>query len=306
MENPLLHVSNVTKRFGANTAVDNLSLSVSPGEIHAVLGANGAGKTTLVRMLIGLTDPDSGSIQFRMNGQQSRRMPSAALGYLPEERGLYLDRSPLDSLVYLARLRGASRASARKMSLRWLERMDLSERANDKLQTLSKGNQQKVQLIAAVSHEPSFVIMDEPFSGFDPINQERVIDLLLDLKSMGTTILLSAHQLTLVERLADRLTLMNQGACILAGSLTDILRESDSAKVLTVQWTNPMQEDLGHLPGVASVDRPSDLEAILQLSDDADLNATLLSVSQTGAIAHLSAKKRNLHDVYLKSVEANS
>lgn len=197
---PLLSASKVTKRFASVLAVDDLSFEVRPDEIFAPLGPNGAGKSTTVRMLAGITRPDSGSLEFRLgDGRPSPWIEPSRLGYLSEERGLYPDQRVLPTLIYFASLRGVDRATAHARAGTWLERFGLTDRANDKVNTLSKGNQQKVQFIASVLHEPLLAMLDEPFSGFDPENQDLVSSMIRELRAMGTTVVLSADHMDLVE-----------------------------------------------------------------------------------------------------------
>jgi ABC-2 type transport system ATP-binding protein len=223
MSEPLLTVTSVRKRFTRVLAVDGLSLEANPGEIVALLGPNGAGKTTLIRMIVGIFRPDEGTIRFARNGASADRPDPASIGYLPEERGLYRDLAVLRTLTYFGVLRGMSRGQAESRSRDWLRRFDLLDRAAEKLEALSKGNQQKVQLIASIVHSPTLAIWDEPFSGLDPVNQEVVLGMLRDLKAEGATVLLSAHQMELVERVADRAIVIHRGREVASGSM-DVLR----------------------------------------------------------------------------------
>lgn len=200
MDAAVLRLSDVTKRFAGRTVVDRLSFEIRSGEVFALLGPNGAGKTTIVRMLVGMILPDEGRIEVGPGDAPSAVLPSEQTGYLPEDRGLYRDVSVLRTLVFFGMLRGLERRTARQRAEQWLERTGLLDRANEKVSALSKGNQQRVQLIAAVLHNPRIAILDEPFAGLDPIGQEFFLELLQELKQAGTTILLSAHQMDLVER----------------------------------------------------------------------------------------------------------
>lgn len=219
-----LSVNEISKKYKTTQAVDRLSFQVERGRIFAFLGPNGAGKSTSVRMLLGLIRPDSGTIHFQ-GLHEGKRPPPESVGYLPEERGLYLDRTVLDNLVYLGRLRGMEKLAAQDKACGWLERFELHDRRNEKVDALSKGNQQKVQLVAAILHDPEVAILDEPFSGLDPVNQEKMLEILNELKARGTTILLSAHQMALVERLADDLLLMSRGRSVLQGPVKEILAQ---------------------------------------------------------------------------------
>jgi ABC-2 type transport system ATP-binding protein len=222
---PILELDAVEKRYGEIRAVDGVSLEVRRDEILALVGPNGAGKTTLLRMIVGILGPDAGRITFSMDGAPPGPVPDRRrLGYLPEERGLYTNVPVLRVLRYFAALRGMPKADAVAAAERWLERLDLADRANDEVKALSKGNQQKVQFISAVLHRPALAILDEPFSGLDPLNQEFFLDLVRELREAGTTILFSAHQMQLVERLADRVILLGSGRVAGQGTL-DELRE---------------------------------------------------------------------------------
>jgi len=201
----ILKVDSIRKQFGKITAVNNLSFSINRGEIFALLGPNGAGKTTIVRMLMDIIKPDEGIIEFYLNENKNSRIPLASeLGYLPEERGLYQEIPIIKTLTFMGVIRGMIKKQAEKSAEEWLEKLELYERKNEKLSTLSKGNQQKVQFISSVLHNPSFAVLDEPFAGFDPINQEAFLMIIKELRDKGTTILLSAHQMHLVERITDR------------------------------------------------------------------------------------------------------
>jgi ABC-2 type transport system ATP-binding protein len=228
---PLLSVRHVVKRFVSTTAVNDVSFDLHSGEVFALLGPNGAGKTTLLRMLLGLMYPDAGEIRFA----DGVPLPPSQIGYLPEDRGLYQDVPVLRTLIYFGRLRGMTRTDAQQSAERWLERLDLHDRRGELLKALSKGNQQKVQFISAVLHAPRLAVLDEPFSGLDPLNQDLFLTLFRELRAAGTTILLSAHQMQLVERSADRLLVMNRGRVVLAGTLDELrARHGDAAGALNL------------------------------------------------------------------------
>ncbi len=218
----ILHVENVSKHFDGTKAVDNVSFAVNKGEIFGLLGPNGAGKTTLIRMILGIFQPDSGEIRFSFS--PDGRLPPERVGYLPEERGLYDNRKVCDTLVFLAGLKGLDARVARERALLWLQRLQLERYFSRNIRELSKGMQQKVQFVAAILHEPELVVLDEPFAGLDPVNQDVFRELIVELKARGTTILLSAHQMHLVEDLVDRIFLINQGRQVLYGDLREIKR----------------------------------------------------------------------------------
>jgi ABC-2 type transport system ATP-binding protein len=223
MNPAILEADAVTKRFAGHTAVDSLSLSVPPGIIYGLLGPNGAGKTTTIRMIMDIYAPDSGAV--RLFGQVGGgREHSARIGYLPEERGLYPKMRVLDVLVFLAETKGVARKPARAKATEWLERLDLGGRRLSKVADLSKGMQQKVQFIATVLHDPELVILDEPFSGLDPVNSQVLRDTVLDYRRRGKTVLFSTHIMEHAEKLCDRLCIIARGKKLIDGTLTDIKR----------------------------------------------------------------------------------
>jgi ABC-2 type transport system ATP-binding protein len=242
-----LTVQGVEKRFRGVTAVDRLSFEVRQGEIFALLGPNGAGKTTLVRMLMGLLRPDAGTIRYQVGGKLSPRPRPPLLGYLPEERGLYQELTVLRVLNFFGELRGMGRARAAGAAREWLERLGLQDRAHDRVDSLSKGNQQKVQLAAALLHRPRLALLDEPFSGLDPVNQELFLHLIRELRDEGLTVLLSAHQMSLVERLADSALLMNRGRALLQGTIEEIRQQSSAGSSLRLRVRG--EPDLSRLEG---------------------------------------------------------
>jgi ABC-2 type transport system ATP-binding protein len=222
MAETILRVENIYKHFDGTKAVDDVSFAVHKGEIFGLLGPNGAGKTTLIRMILGIFQPDSGEIKFSFS-PDGKLLPER-VGYLPEERGLYDNRKVCDTLVFLASLKGMDARLARERALLWLQRLQLEKYFNRNIRELSKGMQQKVQFVAAILHEPALVVLDEPFAGLDPVNQDIFRELIVELKAKGMTILLSAHQMHLVEDLVDRIFLINKGCQILYGELRQIKR----------------------------------------------------------------------------------
>lgn len=304
----LLSVEGLRKAFATVQAVDGLTFGVRPGEIFALLGPNGAGKTTTVRMLTGLLMPDQGRIAYRgLDGQEHSRIPSVELGYLPEERGLYLDQTVLRQLVYFGRLRGMERRAAEEAAHSGLERVGLTERAREKVSALSKGNQQKVQLLAALLHRPRFAILDEPFSGFDPVNQELALDWIRELREGGTTVLLSAHQMALVERLADRVLLMGQGRTVRFGTVAELRAGEDLGGRVVVAFAEPFDSGcLRGLPGVAGLERLGGDRVALLLTRKADLNALLAALVQGPRLLQVSTESVDLHEIYLRAVRENA
>ena len=219
----ILSVNGVEKSFKGKKVVENLSFSVNKGEIMGLLGPNGAGKTTTIRMIMDIIEPDRGSISFGGNGLGTNSKKS--IGYLPEERGLYEDATTGDVLEYLGTLKGLKRKVARDRALKWLRKMDLQEEVEAKISELSKGMAQKVQFVASIIHEPELAILDEPFAGLDPVNQDMFRGLIRELEDMGTTILLSSHRMNMVEELCEQVFMINRGREVLFGRLDKIKRE---------------------------------------------------------------------------------
>jgi len=223
MSEPVVVVDRVTKRFAGHTAVDSLSLSVPSGTIYGLLGPNGAGKSTTIRMILNIYVPDSGTV--RLFGEQgSGRDHSARIGYLPEERGLYPKMRVLDVLLFLAELKGVDRRSARTRALTWLERLGLSDWRMRKVNELSKGMQQKVQFISTILHDPDLLVMDEAFSGLDPVNSQVLKDTVLELRARGKTILFSTHIMEQAEKVCDHVCIIARGKKLVDGPLAGIKR----------------------------------------------------------------------------------
>lgn len=215
-----LEVNDVVKQYSGHLALDHVSLSVPQGCIYGLLGPNGAGKTSLIRIINLITRPDSGTVL--LDGKPITPEDVVHIGYLPEERGLYKKMKVGEQIAYLARLKGLGRAEARQRAHQWLEHMGLAEWENKKVETLSKGMQQKVQFIATVVHEPRLLIFDEPFSGFDPVNADLLKAEILRLKEQGATILFSTHNMESVEEICERITLINHSQVVLEGQVADI------------------------------------------------------------------------------------
>lgn len=246
---PSIEVKEISKKFGSLMAVDNVSFDVEPGEIFGLLGPNGAGKTTSLRIILDIFKPDSGTVSV-LNGPMTESKKNL-IGYLPEERGLYQDMQLDRCLVYLATLKGMAEGDARKKVNEYLIRFDLMDAKKKKVKELSKGMQQKAQLITTLVHEPKIVIIDEPFSALDPVNTQMVKDILLEWRARGTAIVMCTHQMHQAEELCDRLALINQGRTVLYGTLRDIQRQF-SREAVEVQT---LAELPANLPGVLEVQR---------------------------------------------------
>ena len=219
----MLNIKNLRKDFSTVRAVDNVSLVVRRGEIFGLLGPNGAGKTTTIRLVLNIIEPDGGEITY--DGRPFTEEVRDRVGYLPEERGLYRKSRVLNTILYFAELRGMHRAQAKTAAYVWLKRISLLDSANRRIDELSKGNQQKIQFITSVIHNPELVILDEPFTGLDPVNQVLFKDILLELKENGKAVIFSTHQMDQAEKLSDTLCLINRGAVVLGGSVRDIKKQ---------------------------------------------------------------------------------
>jgi ABC-2 type transport system ATP-binding protein len=216
----VVELAGVTKAYETKVAVDNLSLSIDAGQMFGLLGPNGAGKTSSIRMMMGITIPDTGGVS--LFGKAFERKSLERVGYLPEERGLYKKMKVLEQLVFFGQLHGLEAGEARKRATDWTKRMEIDEVLNKKTEELSKGMQQKIQFIASVMHDPGLIVMDEPFSGLDPVNAVLVEKTLLELKDQGKAILFSTHRMDQVEKLCDSICLINNGRAVLAGRVREI------------------------------------------------------------------------------------
>jgi len=251
-----LVISNVSKSFGATRAVDDLSFEVRPGEIFAMLGPNGAGKTTTIRMALDILRPDNGRIEIL--GGPINQQAKDRIGYLPEERGLYSDIIVTDCLAYLGALKGMNKREAKARAIELLVRVGLEDAMNKKVSALSRGMQQKAQFVATVMHDPDLVIIDEPFSGLDPINTLLIKELMYEIKEQGKTVIMSTHMMHQVEEMADRMLMISEGSKVLYGRVDDIRQQYASHAVYVSG-----QGDWASLPGVESVEHDKDEKADL-------------------------------------------
>jgi ABC-2 type transport system ATP-binding protein len=309
MHAPLV-VGSVVKRFGDLAAVDGLSFEVRRGEIFGFLGPNGAGKTTTLRMILGITHPDRGSVRFEGREQLDR----TRVGYLPEERGLYEDATLLDTLEYLGTLRGLTVADARRAGKAWLERLGFGGQLKAKLNTLSKGNQQKVQFAGAVLHEPALAVLDEPFAGLDPLNQELFIELIREQRDRGAAVLLSAHHLDLVERLCDRFLLIARGRELLAGTLAEVRRAAGgAAEVLSLELLprdGLAPPELGarlaaRLSGATATTEPladGAARVDVRMPEGSDVSPLLVEATALAHVRRVTMRTLRLHEIYVNAV----
>ncbi|TQM25511.1 ABC transporter ATP-binding protein [Nocardia bhagyanarayanae] len=287
----MLEVAHLVRRFGGTLAVDDVSFTVAPGALTGFVGGNGAGKTTTMRMIMGVLALHGGELRW-----QDRPVTAAdrrSFGYMPEERGLYPKQPVFDQLVYLARLRGQSAADARRRAKELLERFDLGGRAKDKLESLSLGNQQRVQIAAAVIAEPSLLILDEPFSGLDPAAVDSMADLLREYAAMDVPVLFSSHQLDLVERLCDQLVILASGRVVGQGSV-DELRSTGSTR-----YRLSLGGDPGWVQAFAGVRvlRTNGSSVLLEL-DGATTEALLGEALARGPVRELAEVRPSVSEIY--------
>jgi ABC-2 type transport system ATP-binding protein len=300
----LLQVEGVTKQFDGILAVSDASFEVKHGEIFGLLGPNGAGKTTLIRMILGILRPDSGEITVMRNGAHSA-LQKERVGYLPEERGLYEDRRVGETLVYLAGLHDMDSGLAKDRALYWLDRFQLEGRFESRLKELSKGTQQKIQFISAVLHQPEMVVLDEPFSGLDPPSQDLFRDLIKELSQEGMTVLLSSHQMNLVDRLCDRVFLIDNGRRVLYGSLDEIKREHGEDVVWIRYKTMDKQKLKAEFSarGIARITEQGPQEIELLLPKGFSPNELMRLIDQYVDVEELTITKPSLHRVFVEIVE---
>ena len=293
-----LRVSNVTKRFGEFTAVEDLSFDVRAGRVFGFLGPNGAGKTTTIRMIVGITAPDEGSIA--LFGEHISYDLQNRIGYLPEERGLYKKLKVVDQLRYFAELKGVSGSAAEKKIDFWLERMGLGEWKKSKTTDLSKGMQQKIQFISTVLHDPDLLILDEPFSGLDPVNVEFMIDVLSEFRTKQKTVIFSTHLMETAERLCHDIILINKSKKVIGGSLREV-KESYGTNLIAFRG-NGAERVLGDRSMVEKVVSHAD-EQELHLPDGVDPQRVLSALLESGAsVSKFEITEPSLNDIFIEKV----
>ncbi len=297
-QNTTLQVENVTKRFGDFTAVEDLSFDVKAGRVFGFLGPNGAGKTTTIRMIVGITAPDEGKIE--LFGQKMSSDLQDRIGYLPEERGLYKKMKIVDQLRYFAALKGVSNKEADSRIDFWLERMKLSDWKKKKTTDLSKGMSQKIQFIATVLHNPDLLILDEPFSGLDPVNVEFLIEVVAEIKAQNKTIIFSTHLMETAERLCDDIILINKSKKVIGGSLREV-KESYSKNMIALRAVGG-EKVLEDKTLVAKIIEHAD-EKELVLAENADAQVLLKKLIENGAnISKFEKIEPSLNDIFIEKI----
>jgi ABC-2 type transport system ATP-binding protein len=297
----LLELRGLVKRYGDVVALDDLSFTVPPGQMFGFVGTNGAGKTTAMRIVLGVLEADSGEVRWRghATGPDDRRQ----FGYMPEERGLYPKMRVVDQLVYLARLRGVGRRQAEAAARRWLEVLGLSARAGDRVESLSLGNQQRVQLAAALLHEPELLVLDEPFSGLDPVGVDALAAVLRSRVDEGAAVVFSSHQLGLVEELCDAVGIVRAGSMVAVGTVSELRGTGrDGRWRLRVDaapgWPHRLR---GLVPG-SRVDSEQDGAAVLALPAGADEQPLLRAAQTLGAVRELTPVAPTLAELFREVV----
>ena len=294
-----LRISNITKRFGDFTAVEDLSFDVRAGRVFGFIGPNGAGKTTTIRMIVGITAPDEGSIS--LFGESVSYATQNRIGYLPEERGLYKKMKVVDQLKYFAELKGVSRSAADKKIDFWLERMGLGEWKKAKTTDLSKGMQQKIQFISTVLHDPDLLILDEPFSGLDPVNVEFMIDVLSEFRTQQKTVIFSTHLMSTAERLCHDIILINKAKKVVSGSLREV-KESYGTNLIAFRGSNA-EKVIADKSLVERVVSHAD-EQELHLADGVDPQQVLKALLDTGAlVTKFEITEPSLNDIFIEKVK---
>ena len=295
----MLELTGLRRRFGDVVALDGLSFTVPPGQVFGFLGPNGAGKTTAMRAIVGVSSLDSGTV--RWNGEPVGPDARRRIGYMPEERGLYPTMKVLEHLEYLARLHGLPAASAHSASLYWMSRLGLAGKDQVKVEALSLGNQQRVQLAAALVHEPDLLVLDEPFSGLDPAGVDAMSAILTERAAAGVTMLFSSHQLDLVEHLCKSVAIIHRGALVAHGTVEDLA--SGGPVRIAVKVTGDDQAFwTSELAGLAVVDRISGGTATLSLASREDAQTVLDLARRAGPVEQFGFERRRLSEVFRDAV----
>ena len=295
-----LVVDHLHKRFGHVVALDDLTFEVAPGQVFGFLGANGAGKTTTMRITLGVLEPDAGRVTWR--GTESHRLPRSTWGYLPEERGLYPRMRVMDQLVFFAGLHGVPSGRARREATTWLRRFRAEDLAGRKAEQLSKGNQQKVQFIAAVLHDPQVLLMDEPFTGLDPVNVMLLREAFLELRDRGRTVVFSTHQMEVAEALCESVAIVDRGRMVVGGPLREVRRASGRRLVRISVAEDHRLPWLSAVPGAriiqAGVERSS-----VELDPGTEPQDLLAAAVAAGArVLHFEVADPTLEQIFIDHV----
>lgn len=292
----IVELQHVRKAYDTKIAVADLSFKIEPGSMFGLLGPNGSGKTSSIRMMIGITVPDSGTVT--LFGEPFTRAHLGRIGYLPEERGLYKKMKVMDQLIFLGQLHGLDAATASKRAHIWCEKMEITEAIHKKTEELSKGMQQKIQFIAALLHEPDLIVMDEPFSGLDPVNATLLQDTLVDLRKQGRTILFSTHRMDQVEKLCDNICLIHNSRLVLSGSMREI-KSRYAANHVVMNFEG--DASFLHHPSIESAKNYSG-HAEIKLRDGADAQILLAAAAAKARITRFEVMEPTLEDIFIEVV----
>jgi ABC-2 type transport system ATP-binding protein len=293
---PVVELAGVTKAYENKVAVCDLSLSIDAGQMFGLLGPNGAGKTSSIRMMMGITIPDSGSIN--LFGKPFERSSLERVGYLPEERGLYKKMKVQEQLVFFGRLHGLDAAEARKRATDWAKKLEIDDALDKKTEELSKGMQQKIQFIGALLHDPGLIVMDEPFSGLDPVNAKLLEQTLLELKDQGKAILFSTHRMDQVEKLCDSICLINKGEAVLAGKVREI-KSRYERNHLIVEFEG--SSDFLNSPEIAEARNYSG-RAEIRLKEHGNAQKLLREASAAATIFRFELVEPSLEEIFIQTV----
>ncbi len=294
----MLEVKNLRKEYSSVKAVDNISFTIEPGKIFGLMGPNGAGKTTTIRMILDIIRPTSGEIYY--NGKNVGSAIYNLTGYLPEERGLYKKSKVQDVIMYFAGLKGLDHSSAAKNTKYWLKKLEMESYSGRKVEELSKGNQQKIQFICSVVHDPQVLILDEPFSGFDPINQQLIKDEILNFVNAGKIIVLSTHQMDIAEKLCESIFLINKGREVFSGNIADVKKQFGT-EAIKIEYSG----DAGFLktmPDVRSVDLYQNF-AEVELIKGADPSKFLMEILPKLNIRQFSVLEPTLYKIFIDVIK---
>lgn len=292
----MLEAKNLKKSFGDLTAVNDVSFTIKQGEILGMIGQNGAGKTTTFRLILDFLTADSGEVLW--NGKPLTKEDYNVIGYLPEERGLYPKVTIEDQLIYFARLRGKTKKEVKPLIDMWMEKFQVKGKKTDKVKALSKGNQQKVQLIATLLHDPKLVILDEPFSGLDPVNAGLLEAGIKELKDRGACVIFSSHNMNNVEEICDHLLMLRDGSAVLKGTVKEIREQFGRTKLFLE--TTMSQQELSELPGVKNIQLSKDGVYMIDLEDASYGESIFNTVTQNGYIPTFSQQPPTLEEIFKK------
>lgn len=297
----LVVVKNLRKSFGKTVAVRDVSFAVRPGEVFGLLGPNGAGKTTTIRILLDIYQQDSGSVEILGGGFNQAR--ANRIGYMPEERGLYPEMRVLPCLVFLGTLKGLTRKVARQRAEQYLERLELADQTRTKISALSRGMTQKVQVIASVLHEPDLLIIDEPFANLDPINAQLVRDIFLELRQEGKAVIMTSHQMALVETMCDRIALIHEGTVVLHGTVADVRRQF-ARNVLHLSGSGVFPAGIPH---ILHTEQRTTSDWFLTLAPSADTQAIVQAILTDGGfhLDRFEVSMPSLDEVFVQVVRGN-